>query len=124
MSEGREYICRSEEHGDIYISEDVLTKIAGAAAMEVEGVSGLASGNLGEQLLGKKNLSRGVTVQREEDSLVMNVAILIKYGYPVPELARKVQEAVLSSVEATSGLKVSAVNIRVGGVVFDKPEKQ
>ena len=123
MSESREYISRSEEHGDIYISEDVLTKIAGAAAIEVEGVAGLAGGNLGEQLLGKKNPARGVSVQREEGSLVMNVSILIRYGFAVPELARKVQEAVLGSVEATSGLKVLAVNIRVGGVVFDKAEK-
>ena len=123
MSEGREYISRNEEHGDIYISEEVLTKIAGAAALEVEGVAGLAGGNLGEQLLGKKNPSRGVTIQREEEALVLNVAILIRYGFAVPELARKVQEAVLSSVEATSGLRVSAVNIRVGGVMFDKSEK-
>lgn len=124
MSEGREYISRSEENGDIYISEEVLAMIAGAAALEIEGVTGLAGGNLGEQLLGKKSFARGVLIQREEDSLVLNISIMIQYGYAVPELARKVQEAVVSSVEATSGLSVRAVNIRVGGITFEKSGKQ
>ncbi|MEG2000325.1 MAG: Asp23/Gls24 family envelope stress response protein [Evtepia sp.] len=123
MSENKEYISHAEEHGDIYISEDVLTMIAGAAALEIEGVTGLAGGNLGnlgDQLLGKKSMSRGVTMQRNGEVLVMNVSILIQYGYAIPEVARKVQEAVTSNLEATSGLEVSAVNVRVGGITFDK----
>lgn len=124
MSESREYITRAEENGDIYISEDVLAMIAGAAALEIEGVAGLAGGNLGDQFLGKKSFARGVVIAREEDRLVLNVSIMIQYGYSVPELARKVQEAIASSVEATSGLSVQAVNIRVGGVTFEKPSKQ
>jgi uncharacterized alkaline shock family protein YloU len=124
MSEAREYIARSEENGDIYISEDVLAMIAGAAALEIEGVTGLIGGNLGEQLLGKKSFTRGVFIQREEDNLLLNISIMIQYGYAIPELARKVQEAVASSVEATSGLTVRAVNIRVGGIAFEKAGKQ
>ena len=124
MSEGREYISRTEENGDIYISEDVLAMIAGAAALEIEGVTGLSGGNFGEQLLGKKSYTRGVMIQRDEDSLVVNISLMIQYGYAVPELARKVQEAVASSVEDTSGISVTAVNIRVGGITFDKSSKQ
>jgi len=123
MSEDREYIARAEEKGDIYISEDVLAMIAGAAAMEIDGVTGLQGNNLGEQLLGKKSLTRGVVIVREEDSLVVNISITIQYGFAVPDLAKKVQEAVISSLEATSGLTVRAVNIRVGGVTFEKDAK-
>ena len=36
MSESREYYSRSEEHGDVYISEEVLEMIAGAAALEAK----------------------------------------------------------------------------------------
>lgn len=124
MSENREYITCSEEHGDIYISEEVVSKIAGAAVLEVEGVAGLAGTNLGDQLLGKKSYTRGVAIQREEDRLVLNVSIMIRYGYAVPDLARKVQEAAASAVEATTALTVQAVNVRVGGVIFDKQDKQ
>ena len=51
-----------------------------------------------------------------------NVSIQIRYGGTIPEVARKVQEAIVTSVEDTSGLKVAAVNVRVGGVTFEKPE--
>lgn len=123
MSENREYITRAEEQGDIYISEDVLAMIAGAAALEIDGVTGLPGSNLGEQLLGKRNYTRGIVITRDEDSLVVNMSITIQYGSAIPELARKVQEAVISALEATGGLTVRAVNIRVGGVTFEKSAK-
>ena len=54
MSENKDYVSRSDELGNIHISEEVLAGIA-AAALEVEGVSSLAA-NLGSdiaELLGK-----------------------------------------------------------------------
>ena len=126
MSEGREYVSRSDELGNIHISEEVLAGIAAAAALEVEGVGGLAA-NLGTdlaELLGKKTLSRGIHLHVEEESVTVDVAILVKYGYTIPEVGRAVQEAVANSVEATSGLTVAAVNVSVGGVLFEKEPKK
>ena len=122
MGEGREYVSRSDELGNIHISEEVLAVIAAAAALEVEGVGGLAA-NLGTdlaELLGKKSLSRGIHLQVEGESVTVEVAILVKYGYTIPDVGRAVQEAVATSIEDTSGLTVSAVNVSVGGVVFEK----
>ena len=126
MAESREYVSRSDELGNIHISEEVLAVIAAAAALEVEGVGGLAA-NLGSdlaELLGKKNLSRGIRLHVEEESVTIDVAILVKYGYTIPDVARAVQEGTAGSVEATSGLSVAAVNVSVGGVVFDKEPKK
>ena len=123
MSETREYYSRSEEHGDVYISEEVLEMIAGAAALEVEGVTGLAGSSVSEQILGRKKLSKGISILWESDNITINVSIQIRYGSIIPEVAQKVQEAVMTSVEATSSLHVAAVNVRVGGVTFDKPEE-
>ena len=126
MAESREYVSRSDELGNIHISEEVLAVIAAAAALEVEGVGGLAA-NLGSdlaELLGKKNLSRGIRLHVEEESVTIDVAILVKYGYTIPDVARAVQECIAGSVEATSGLSVAAVNVSVGGVVFDKEPKK
>lgn len=122
MSESREYYSRSEEYGDVYISEEVLEMVAGAAVLEVEGVTGLAGGTMSEQILGRKKLSKGISILWEADQITINVSIQIRYGGIIPEVAKKVQEAVLASVEATSGLKVAEVNVRVGGVTFEKPE--
>ena len=123
MSESREYYTRSEQYGDVHISEEVLEMLAGAAALEVEGVTGLAGGKVSEQIWGRKKLSKGITILWESDQITINISIQIRYGSIIPEVAKKVQEAVVASVEATSGLKVSEVNVRVGGVTFAKAEE-
>lgn len=76
------------------------------------------------ELLGKKNLSRGIRLQVEEENVTVEVAILVKYGYTIPDVGHAVQEAVAGSIEATSGLTVAAVNVSVGGVVFEKEPKK
>ncbi len=127
MSENKDYVSRSDELGNIHISEEVLAGIAAAAALEVDGVSGLAA-NLGSdiaELLGKKNLAKGVRVSSNEDgSLTVDVGILVKYGYTIPEVAAKVQDAVFSSLENTSGLTPACVNVNVSGITFDRDAKR
>ena len=123
MSESREYYSRSEQYGDVYISQEVLEMIAGAAAVEVEGVTGLAGGSVSDQLLGRKKLSKGINVLWESDNITIDISIQIKYGSIIPEVARKVQEAIIANVEATSGMKVTAVNVRVVGVTFEQTEE-
>ena len=46
MADNKEYITQQEPMGAIQISEDVVASIATAAAMEVEGVGGMLSGNV------------------------------------------------------------------------------
>ena len=123
MSESREYYSRSEQYGDVHISEEVLEMIAGAAALEVEGVTGLAGGTVSEQILGRKKLSKGITILWESDQITINISIQTRYGSIIPEVAQKVQEGIIASVEAMSGLKVAEVNVRVGGVTFPKAEE-
>lgn len=125
MAENREYISRPDEMGNIHISEEVLAVIAAAAALEVEGVGSL-SANLGSdiaQLLGKKNMAKGIRISTEEEAVVVDLSILIKYGYTIMEVAQKVQDAVSGAVEATSGLPVKGVNVHVGGITFEKEPK-
>ena len=122
MSETREYYTRSEQYGDVHISEEVLEMLAGAAALEVEGVTGLAGGKVSEQIWGRKKLSKGITILWESDQITIDISIQIRYGSIIPEVAQKVQEGIIASVEAMSGLKVAEVNVRVGGVTFPKAE--
>ena len=44
--------------------------------------------------------------------------VMVRYGYPIPEVAEKIQNAVSSAVEAMTGFQVKAVNVHVGGVSF------
>lgn len=126
MSESKDYVTRCEEQGNVYISEEVLAGISAAAALEIEGVSGLTA-NLGSdiaELLGKKSLAKGVSVKTEEDKVVVTLSILMAYGHTIPEVGKAVQEAVKNAVESMTGLEVSAVNVNVAGISLQPPKEQ
>ena len=122
MGEYKDYVTRSEDLGNVYISEEVLSVISAAAAMEVEGVSGIASaaGKELTDLLGKKSVGRGARIQMQEDGIVVEICVLVKYGSSVQDVARAVQDAVSANIESMSGLTVQAVNVTVGGISFPK----
>lgn len=122
MSENKnkEYVTRSDELGNIHISEEVLAAIAAAAALEVEGTSSLAA-NLGSdiaELLGKKNLAKGVRVKMEDDKVEVELSVLMAYGYTIPETGKAIQDSVKQAIESMSGLEVAYVNVNVAGVTF------
>ena len=120
MSENKEYVSRSDELGNIHISEEVLAAITAAAALDVEGVSGLAA-NLGSdiaELLGKKNLAKGVHVRMEDDKVEVELSVLMGYGHTIPEIGRAIQDGVKSAIESRTGLEVSVVNVSVAGITF------
>ena len=120
MSEHKEYVSRSDELGNIHISEEVLAAIAAAAALEISGVSSLAA-NLGRdiaELLGKKNLAKGVRVKMEDEKVEVELSVLMTYGHTIPETGRAIQDAVKAAIESMTGLEVSEVNVNVGGITF------
>lgn len=120
MSESKEYVSRSDELGNIHISEEVLAAISAAAALEVEGVSSLAA-NLGSdiaELLGKKNLAKGVRVKMEEEKVAVDLSVLMAYGSTIPDMGKAIQEGVRAAIESMTGLEVGAVNVNVAGIAF------
>ena len=122
MGENDKYISRSDEMGNIHISAEVLAVLAGAAAMETEGVGAMAAG-LGSdmaELVGRKVVAKGVRIVISEDKISIDLSILVKYGYAIPDVAKAVQEAVMNAVVNTSGLEVACVNVIVAGVVFPR----
>ena len=77
--------------------------------------------NLGSdiaELLGKKNLAKGVRVQMEDEKVTVDLSILMAYGHTIPEVGRAVQDGVKNAVESMTGLEIAAVNVNVGGVTF------
>lgn len=110
----------------IKISEEVVKIIAGIAASEVDGVAGMSGGIVGNiaQMLGRKDLSRGVKVQVGEKEAALDISIIVQYGISIPAVAEQVQESVKRAVEEMTGLKVVEVNIHVQGVAFGPAEEQ
>ncbi len=113
-------IEQSTAHGNVYIAEEVISVIAGAAALECYGLVGMASQHSIKDgisdLLGRENLSKGVEVKQESGSLLIDLYIVVSYGTKISEVAHNVQTKVRYVLNEIAGLKVDAVNIIVQGV--------
>ncbi len=107
------------ENEAIQISNDVIAVIAGVAVSEVQGVSSMAggfAGGISEVLSGKKNLAKGIKVEKDETTVKIDVNIIVEYGTRIPDVAFEIQNRVKTSVENMTGLTVEEVNVHVQGV--------
>ncbi|QZY56962.1 Asp23/Gls24 family envelope stress response protein [Crassaminicella profunda] len=114
------------EHGQIKIADEVVGVIAGLAATEVPGVAGMSGGIAGgiAEMLGRKNLSKGIKVEVGEKEAAIDLYIIVEYGAKIPDVAWQIQERVKKAIETMTGLNVVEVNIHVQGVNMEKDEKE
>ncbi|MDF2836497.1 MAG: hypothetical protein K0Q63_2137 [Paenibacillus sp.] len=113
------------EIGTIQIAPEVIEVIAGLAAIEVKGVAGMSGGFAGgiAELLGRKNLSKGVKVEVGQREAAVDVSIIVEYGYKIPEIATDIQNNVKRSIEMMTGLHVVEVNVHIHDVHFKSAER-
>ncbi|RAV18656.1 Asp23/Gls24 family envelope stress response protein [Paenibacillus contaminans] len=111
--------------GNIQIAPEVIEVIAGLAAIEVEGVAGMSGGFAGgiAELLGRKNLSKGVKVEVGQREAAVDVSIIVEYGHRIPEVASAIQRNVKQAIESMTGLGVVEVNVHIHDVHFKAAEK-
>jgi uncharacterized alkaline shock family protein YloU len=112
--------------GNIQIAPEVIEVIAGLATIEVQGVAGMSGGFAGgiAELLGRKNLSKGVKVEVGQRQAAVDVSIIINYGYKIPEVAHEIQRNVKQAIESMTGLDVVEVNVHVHDVHFKAIDKE
>lgn len=111
--------------GNIQIAPEVIEIIAGLATIEVEGVAGMSGGFASgvAELLGRKNLSKGVKVEVGQREAAIDVSIIIEYGQRIPTVASDIQRNVKQAIESMTGLDVIEVNVHIHGVQFKTPER-
>lgn len=117
-----------EEHtnlGSIRIADEVVKIIAGLAATEVPGVAGMSGGVVGgiTEMLGRKNLSKGVKVEVGEKEAAVDMFVIVDFGSRIPDVAAKIQESVKKAIESMTGLTVVEVNVNIQGVTFSQEVK-
>lgn len=123
--ESKDMIERQDtELGSIRIADEVVAIIAGLAATEIKGVAGMSGGLAGgiAEMLGRKNLSKGVKVEVGEKEAAVDMFLIVEYGVRIPDVAIRIQENVKGAIESMTGLNVVEVNIHIQGVVFPNPE--
>ncbi|TCC32153.1 Asp23/Gls24 family envelope stress response protein [Kribbella sindirgiensis] len=109
--------------GRTTIADVVVSKIAGIATREIEGVHALgggaarAVGMLRDRIPGSRtNLSQGVSVEVGEKQAAVDIELVAEYGVSIADLAVAIRGNVISAVERMTGLEVTEVNIAVSDV--------
>ena len=122
MSESKEYLVQPVEKGTVNISEEVVAAIAALAISEVEGVYGLSSSFTADlkEMLGRKNMSKGVKLTIEDEVVTVECFVVITYGSAIPAVAANIQDAVITAIESMAGLKVATANVDICGISAPK----
>ena len=109
----------SNDLGLITISEDVLLKVAGYAALECYGIVAMSSKRAKDgfvEWLGKENLTKGVQVNITEAGIDIDLFIIVEYGISIVEVCNIIKSQVCYKIENMTCAKVRRVNISVEGI--------
>lgn len=109
--------------GSIKIANEVIAIIASLSATEVDGVTGM-SGGVGSGIAEMLGYKKGVKVEASESECVVDLTVIIDYGYAIPDVAEGIQENVKEAIESMTGLDVKEINIHVQGVHFANDDKE
>ena len=97
-----------DQSGKVVYNSGIVHNIVVLAVREVEGATPLQN---------KKN---GISLYIEKDGIYVDVSVVVKYGYNVPELAYRIQQSVKQNVENMTRYKVAEVDVHICDVTFDE----
>ena len=120
------------ERGSTTIQDSVVSKIAGIAAQEVDGIrmgggtSQAVSGLLGSITggSGAGSQTQGVSVDVGQEETAIDLTLTVEYGKSIPQLADAVRRNIANRVESLVGLRVTEVNVAVNNVFFPQMEEE
>ena len=131
MSEETSQSPLQTERGSTSISDSVVSKIAGIASQEVDGIrmgsggSQAVSGILGSITGGSSSSqTQGVSVEVGQEEAAIDLTLTAEYGKSIPQLAEAVRRNVANRVESLVGLRVNEVNITVSNIFFPQQEAE
>jgi uncharacterized alkaline shock family protein YloU len=116
------------ERGGTRIADNVVAKVAGIAAQEVEGIqmgggTAVAVGGFLNSVTGG-GPTRGVRVEVGEQEAAVDLSLAVEYGKSIPQISEAVRRNVINKVENLTGLRVVEVNLTVHDVLLpeERPE--
>jgi uncharacterized alkaline shock family protein YloU len=110
--------------GKVEISPEVIEVIASLAAAEVEGVATMR-GNFATgvaEKLGRKSHGKGVKVDLGEDSISVDVYVVMNYGVSIPNVAEKIQDNIHQTLKTMTAIDLKSVNVHVVGIQLEQQQ--
>ena len=118
------------DFGTTRIDDVVVSKIAGIAAREVSGVAALGGGgarmmgSIRESFGASEDVRQGVSVEVNNGTASIEIAIIAEYGVAIHELAEAIRRNIMNAVERMTGLSVDRVDVVVHDVKLPREEDE
>lgn len=108
--------------GQVTFANEVIAIIAALAASDTAGIAGMSGTAMSgiTEMLGRKNLTKGVKVEVGTEEAAVDVYVVVKYGFKIQDVASSIQNNVRNAVETMTGLRVVEVNVYVQGIEMEK----
>ena len=116
-------VNQKTDRGDIVITSDVITTLAGAAATNCFGVKGMAKRGMSDgliHLLKREAMGKGILVTYHPDGTIsIELHIVVDYGVNIAALIPSIIDRVRYDVEGATDVKVKSVDIFVDSMMVD-----
>ena len=116
-------IRQKNDNGNVCVSTNVYTDIAGTAASNCFGVKGMAARSVTDgvyHLLRKESASKGVRVEfHEDDTISIDLHIIVDNGVNLNAVGASIISEVRYVVTKCTGTEVRAVNVYIDSMMVD-----
>lgn len=113
-------------NGYIEITNNYFSRLVGNAAQSCFGVTRMVNANPVQTIrsaiksrvdgVDLDTLNQGVTIKSVNGALVVDLSIAVSYGVNINAIADSIVNKVRYTIESTTDLKVSEVNVHVEGI--------
>lgn len=109
---------------ELSVNTEVLEKMAGIAAKEVEGVAGLSKKAIDlKGIVKTKNAFKGVKVENINGAIEISVYICLKQNAKARDVAEKVQSNIKDKIQTMTGNAVTQVNVNIADIDITEEEQ-
>jgi len=113
------------ERGRTTISDSVVSRIAGMAAQEVEGVhmgggASRAAGSIVSSITGSGSQTRGVSTEIGTVEAAIDLTMGVEYGRDIRQTVDEVRRRISERVQSLTGLRVTELNATINDIVFSE----
>ena len=108
--------------GKTTVSPEVLTTIARLSALGVPGVSRLAPVSGVVNRLFKRGAGDGVRIETEENTVFVDMHLILQENVNIREVSRNVQQNVARAIQEMVGMDIGHVNIHIEDIDYEDSE--
>jgi uncharacterized alkaline shock family protein YloU len=108
--------------GATTIAPGVLVTIAQLTALGVPGVVRLTAPPVGINRWFRRTAADGVVIGIDDDSVSVELHLILTHGINVRDVSRKVQQEVARAIEEMVGMKVNRIDVHIEDIDFQESE--